>query len=207
MKIPTTIHARSLFGKHTAAIPSYEVVSMNEIVLATLNLDEAIEKFTDITKPTPVVEEIVIRNDKVNVFQVAERTEPSFDTQPDFQEQKTNTMIKLHEYIKIRLFYLGCFEHPLVAQVFYIIDADIERLRDLQAQVERLRQENKILRAEYGRQIIQRLSEIDTVSRRLFEKRTAGMPTVSKRILKASYTVPTFRRKTPLLWERFKYFR
>jgi hypothetical protein len=79
--------------------------------------------------------------------------------------------------------------------------------RFTQAQVERLRQENKILRAEYGRQIIQRLSEIDTVSRRLFEKRTAGMPTVSKRILKASYTVPTFRRKAPLLWERYKYFR
>jgi hypothetical protein len=84
MKIPTTIHARQLFGKHTAATPSYEAVSMNEIVLATLNLDEAIEKFTDITKPSPVVEEIVIRNDKVNVFQVAERTEPSFETQPDF---------------------------------------------------------------------------------------------------------------------------
>ena len=51
----------------------------------------------------------------------------------------------------MKLYYLGAFEHPLVAQVFYILDADIERLRDLQAQVERLRQENKVLRAEYGR--------------------------------------------------------
>ena len=30
-------------------------------------------------------------------------------------------MIKLYEYIKMKLFYLGAFEHPLVAQLFYII--------------------------------------------------------------------------------------
>jgi hypothetical protein len=83
-EISTTIHARQLFEKHTAATPSYEVVSMNDIVSSTVNLDEAIEKFTDITKPSPVVEEIVIRNDKVNVLQVAERTEPSFETKSDF---------------------------------------------------------------------------------------------------------------------------
>ncbi len=56
-------------------------------------------------------------------------------------------MIKLYEYVKMKLYYLGAFEHPLVVQLFYIIDADIERIRDLQAQVEKLRQENKILRA------------------------------------------------------------
>ena len=49
----------------------------------------------------------------------------------------------------MKLYYLGAFEHPLVAQVFCIIDADIERLPDLQAQVEKLRQENKILRANF----------------------------------------------------------
>ncbi len=202
MKIPTTIHTRPLFGKHTAATPSYEVVSMNDIVSSTVNLDEAIAKFTDITKPSPVVEDIVIRNDKVNVFQVAERTEPSFETQPDFQEQKTNTMIKLYEYIKIRLFYLGCFEHPLVAQVLYIIDADadIEKIRDLQAQVVKLR-------AGYVQLLDARLSKIDEAARIDFEEYTAGIPTVPKRILKAVYTARTIRRKAPLLWERYKYSR
>ena len=34
------------------------------------------------SKPTPVVEAIVIRND--NVLQVAKRTEPSFETKPEF---------------------------------------------------------------------------------------------------------------------------
>ena len=43
---------------------------MNDIVLSTVNLDEAIAKFTDLSKPTPVVEEVVIRNDNDNVFQV-----------------------------------------------------------------------------------------------------------------------------------------
>ena len=62
----------------------YEVVSMNDIVLSTVKLDEAIAKFTDLSKPTPVVEEVGIRNDNVNVLLVAERTEPSLDKQPDF---------------------------------------------------------------------------------------------------------------------------
>ncbi len=64
----------------------YEVVSMNDIVLSTVNLNEAIAKFTDLSKPTPVVEEVVIRNDNDNgdVLQVAERTEPSFETKSDF---------------------------------------------------------------------------------------------------------------------------
>jgi hypothetical protein len=44
---------------------------MNAIVSSTVKLDEAMSKFTDLTKPTPVVEEIIIRNDKVNVLQVA----------------------------------------------------------------------------------------------------------------------------------------
>ncbi len=57
---------------------------MNDIVLSTVNLDEAIAKFTDPPKPMPVVEEIVIRNDDLNVLQVAERAEPSFETKPDF---------------------------------------------------------------------------------------------------------------------------
>jgi hypothetical protein len=116
-------------------------------------------------------------------------------------------MIKLYEYIKIRLYYLGCFEHPLVTQVFYIIDADIEKIRDLQAQVERLRAGNKILRAKYVQLLNKRLSEIHINARITFEKRTAGMATVSKIILKAAYTVNAFYRKAPLLWERFKYSR
>ena len=55
---------------------------MNGIVWSTINLDEAIGKFTDLSNPTPVVEAVVIRND--NVLQVAKRTEPSFETKPKF---------------------------------------------------------------------------------------------------------------------------
>ena len=57
---------------------------MNDIVLSTINLDEAIAKFTDISKPMTVVEEVVIRNHNDNFLRVAERTVPSFETQPDF---------------------------------------------------------------------------------------------------------------------------
>jgi hypothetical protein len=57
---------------------------MNDIVLSTINLDEAIAKFTDLPKPSPVVEEIVIRNDNLSLLRAADRTEPSFETKPDF---------------------------------------------------------------------------------------------------------------------------
>ena len=116
-------------------------------------------------------------------------------------------MIKLYEYIKIKLYYLGCFEHPLVAQLFYIIDADIERLRDLQAEIKRLRARNKQLRAEYVQLINERLSGIDEDARIAFEIHSKEVPTVPKRLLKSAYTARTIRRKAPLLWERFKYSR
>jgi hypothetical protein len=109
-------------------------------------------------------------------------------------------MVKLYEYIKMKLYNLGEFEHPVVAQLFYILDADIEKVRDLQAQVVKLR-------AEYVRLLDARLSKIDEAARIAFEEYTAGIPTVPKRILKAVYTARTIRRKAPLLWKRFKYSR
>ncbi len=84
MKYPQSFMLDSYFDKHTAATPSYEVVSMNDIVSSTVNLNEAIGKYIDLSKPTPVVEEVCIRNDNGDVLQVAERTEPSLDKQPEF---------------------------------------------------------------------------------------------------------------------------
>ena len=74
----------SYFDKHIAATPSYEVVSMNDIVLSTVNLNEAIGKYIDLSKPTPVVEEVGICNDNGDVSQVTKRIEPSFGTSTNF---------------------------------------------------------------------------------------------------------------------------
>jgi hypothetical protein len=59
---------------------------MNDILLSTVNLDDAIAKFTEISKPMPnTIEPInVIRNDNGDVSQVAKRTEPSFGTPTNF---------------------------------------------------------------------------------------------------------------------------
>ena len=116
-------------------------------------------------------------------------------------------MVKLYEYIKIRLFYLGYFEYPLIAQVFYILDAEIEKVRDLEAQLEKLQAENKALRANYVQILDAKISAIDTDARTAFEKHSKEVPTVPKRLLKAIYTARTIRRKAPLLWQRFKYSR
>ncbi len=109
-------------------------------------------------------------------------------------------MIKLYEYIKIKLYYIGCFEHPLVAQLFYILDAEVEKCRELE-------DEYKRLRAEYVLAINERLSKIDTNARTAFEQYSNEVPTAPKRLLKALYTARTIRRKRSLLWERFKYSR
>jgi hypothetical protein len=53
-EIPTTIHARRLLDKHTEATPSYEVVSMNDIVLSTVNLDEPCQNLPTSRSPRPL---------------------------------------------------------------------------------------------------------------------------------------------------------
>ncbi len=65
---------------------SYEALTMNDIVLSTVNLDEAIAKYIDFSKPMPdTIEPInVIRNDNGDVSQVAKRIEPSFGTSTNF---------------------------------------------------------------------------------------------------------------------------
>ena len=65
---------------------SYEALTMNDIVLSTVNLEEAIEKYIDLSKPMPdTIEPInVIRNDNGDVSQVAKRIEPSFGTPTNF---------------------------------------------------------------------------------------------------------------------------
>ena len=82
----------------------------------------------------------------------------------------------------------------------YILDAEVEECRELEAEYERLR-------AEHVRTINERLSKIDEDSRIAFEQYSKEVPTAPKRLLKAVCTARAFRRKAPLLWQRFKYSR
>ena len=45
----TTFPAIQLFDKHTEATPSYEIITMNDIVLNTSKLNEAIAKFSELS--------------------------------------------------------------------------------------------------------------------------------------------------------------